>query len=807
MNMYDRRKTLATSLLSLARVETTSFNVVSRNSMPNYHVAIVTAGDDTQGMNAAIRASARTGFYMGCRVSFIKQGFKGMVDGGDNFEDATWNSTSDIIGMGGTMLKSYKCPEFLERAGRLKAAKNLVNYGIQAIVAIGGDGTLKGLNILYNEWFSLLEELAEKGLVDKIKTHKCRHLKIVCILASITNEIANTDLTIGVNSALHRIVESIDAISSTSSSSQLAFVVQVMGGTSGYLALVSGLISDASMIFVPEWPPEGNWRDELCDKVKDDIYLGSEGILCITCDGAIDREGHPITPEEIRDTLQNRLNLNAKITILGHVQRGGNPTAIDRTIGSRMGVEAISCLKDIPEEDGPSVITIRGNTVVCYPMTDVIENTRKIEESLRERNFAELIRRRGKQLELHLNNYTFMHNLRSNPVACVDIPGARKIGVVRLGRSTVNQCMVVRTIVAFCHHKSVVVLNFKNGFAGLADGEYNVLCWEKVKNWTSRQNVCLDSSVMNATEVGLERIAEQLENLGVSGLVLIGNFEAYKSLADIHEAKARYRGLCIPICMVPVTMINNIPGSVSTIGSDTTLNEIIQYCDKIKRVARDQNNRVFIIETMGQNCGYLPTLSAMCVGADAAYIKQEHFDLNTLLEDADHLRSEILHGNTSVGLIICGERVDENYNTEFINRLFSEQGKGVYTCRANTIGHVQQGGLPSVMDRALAGAAGLKTGQWIFKHLDKTSADNILKSDRSESRTVLCCNRYKMTFVPISSLITETDFAQKLPTFMAWMKWRPIIRILARHEARLELDFMMANEEEEESTVGMPVDT
>ena len=201
-------------------------------------IAVFTSGGDSQGMNAAVRAVVRFGLYIGCKVFFIREGYQGMVDGGDNIQEADWASVSGIIHRGGTVIGSARCKDFREREGRLKAAKNLIDRGITNLVVIGGDGSLTGADRFRQEWSSLLEELEKDSRISGEQKTKYAHLHIVGMVGSIDNDFCGTDMTIGTDSALHRIVEAVDAIIPTACSHQRTFIMEVMGRHCGYLALV-----------------------------------------------------------------------------------------------------------------------------------------------------------------------------------------------------------------------------------------------------------------------------------------------------------------------------------------------------------------------------------------------------------------------------------------------------------------------------------------------------------------------------------------------------------------------------------------
>merc|ERR1719187_3209067 len=222
-----------------------------RGSMKGKGIAVFTSGGDSQGMNAAVRSVVRFGIYLGCKVYFIREGYQGMVDGGDNIVEADWASVSGIIHRGGTVIGSARCKEFRERSGRLKAAKNLIEKGITNLVVIGGDGSLTGANRFRQEWSDLLKELVDTGRIPNELAAKHAHLNIVGMVGSIDNDFCGTDMTIGTDSALHRIIEAVDAIVATAYSHQRCFILEVMGRHCGYLALVAGMTSEADFIFIP----------------------------------------------------------------------------------------------------------------------------------------------------------------------------------------------------------------------------------------------------------------------------------------------------------------------------------------------------------------------------------------------------------------------------------------------------------------------------------------------------------------------------------------------------------------------------
>ena len=264
-------------------------------------MAVFTSGGDSPGMNATVRAVVRFGIYLGCNVYLIKEGYQGMVDGGDSFQEAYWETVAGIISKGGTVIGSARCQAFREREGRLKAARNLIEKRITNLVVIGGDGSLTGANKFRQDWAGLLDELVTTKQISKEERITFSHLNIVGIVGSIDNDFCGTDMTIGTDTALHRIIETTDKIMTTAYSHQRTFIIEVMGRHCGYLALVGGIASEADYVFIPECPVETNWPEHLCMKLtlgRD--TSGQRANIILVSEGALDREGNPITCEMVK---------------------------------------------------------------------------------------------------------------------------------------------------------------------------------------------------------------------------------------------------------------------------------------------------------------------------------------------------------------------------------------------------------------------------------------------------------------------------------------------------------------------------
>ncbi|KAM9552491.1 ATP-dependent 6-phosphofructokinase, platelet type isoform 5-T5 [Salvelinus alpinus] len=679
-------------------------------------IAVLTSGGDAQGMNAAVRAVVRMGIYVGAKVYFIREGYQGMVDGGEeNIKEASWESVSSMLQMGGTVIGSARCKEFRSHEGRLKAAHNLVQRGITNLCVIGGDGSLTGANLFREEWSGLLEELVQQGLVDEDAVQKYSALHIVGMVGSIDNDFCGTDMTIGTDSALHRIIEVVDAIMTTAQSHQRTFVLEVMGRHCGYLALVSALACGADWVLIPEMPPEDGWEEKMCQKLSATRSRGSRLNIIIVAEGAIDRHGKAITGSVVKDLVVRCLGFDTRVTILGHVQRGGTPSAFDRILASRMGVEAVIALLETTANTPACVVSLCGNQAVRLPLMECVQMTQEVQKAMDEKKFEEAVKLRGRSFENNLRTYKLLAHRKLES----ELPHSNfNIAVLNVGAPAAGMNAAVRSAVRVGISEGHKMFAVNDGFEGFYKGQIKEIKWADVGGWTGQGGSLLGTKrTLPAKHV--EKIAEQMRAHNINALLVIGGFEAYLGLMELLEARGKYDEFCVPMVMVPATVSNNVPGSDLSIGADTALNAITDTCDRIKQSASGTKRRVFIIETMGGYCGYLASVGGLAAGADAAYIYEEPFDIRDLQSNVEHL-TEKMKGAIQRGLVLRNENSNENYTTDFIYQLYSEEGRGVFDCRKNVLGHMQQGGAPSPFDRNFGTKISAKAMLWLTKKMNET---------------------------------------------------------------------------------------
>ncbi|XP_027200461.1 ATP-dependent 6-phosphofructokinase isoform X1 [Dermatophagoides pteronyssinus] len=777
-------------LRTMSTIDERDFPVSTEGNIPESVqkgkiIGVFTSGGDSQGMNAAVRAVVRMGLYLGCRVYFIKEGYQGMVDGGDNIIEASWVSVSGIIHKGGTVIGSARCKEFRERVGRLKAAYNLIQYEITNLVVIGGDGSLTGANLFRQEWQSLVQELVDTGKITPQKAATVEHLHIVGMVGSIDNDFCGTDMTIGTDSALHRIIESIDAIVTTASSHQRAFILEVMGRHCGYLALVAALASEADFVFIPEWPPEADWSKRLCRKIEQERRLGKRLNIVIVAEGAIDMDGNPISAETVKDVIVKNTGQDTRITVLGHVQRGGSPSAFDRVLGSRMGAEAVLALLEATPESQACVVSLDGNQAVRVPLMQCVERTKSVAAAMKNKQWDEAVKLRGISFKRNLETYRML--TKHDPPKTVDHKGYR-LAVMNCGAPCCGMNSAVRSFVRNVIFRGDTVLAIHDGFDGLVDGDIRPITWSEVRGWVGQGGANLGTRRTLPNDQNIEKIIANLRLYRIQALLVIGGFEAFQAVLYLTERRHEYVELRMPLCCVPATISNNVPGTDFSLGADTALNEITEICDRIRQSAQGTKRRVFIIETMGGFCGYLATLAGLAGGADAAYIFEEPFSISDLIGDIRLMHVKMEEGVTR-GLVLRNEKANSNYTTDFMFKLYSEEGKDNFSTRMNILGHMQQGASPSPFDRNFGTKLSAKAAEWLTRQLEHHSRpltedynELVYNSTSPDTAVLLGLIGRQYRFTPVQTLKTQTDFKHRIPYEHWYKKLRPLLRILAHHE-------------------------
>lgn len=662
-------------------------------------IGILTSGGDAQGMNAAVRSIVRTALNKGLEVYAIYEGYQGMVDDGDYIRKMDWDSVGGILQLGGTMIGSARCDAFRQREGRKVAAKNLIKVGIDGLIIIGGDGSLTGANVFRQEWPGLVSELAENGEITAEEAAAYPNLSIVGLVGSIDNDFTGTDMTIGTDTALHRITEAVDAITSTAASHQRTFVVKVMGRNCGYLALMGALACGADWVLIPESPPDvENWKDVLIERLKAGRKAGRRDSIVIIAEGARDRDGNYIGSTEVQQVLEDELKEEVRVTVLGHVQRGGRPSAYDRILGTRMGYEAVNTILAIDPQDEPVVIGIRNNRMTRMPLMESVRNTQAVAEAVAAKDFERAISLRSGSFKDAFITFKTMVRALPHP-----IDPARKrfrIAVMNAGAPSPGMNTAARAAVRLGLDRGHVMLGVHNGFEGLMNGEVEEMNWMRVSGWATSGGSRLGTTRHVPKGRDLYSIARVIEDNRIDALLIIGGWTAYETAFSMLNNRPNFPSFNIPIICLPASINNNLPGSEFSIGADTALNSIVDAVDKIKQSA-GATRRCFIVEVMGHYCGYLALMGGIATGAERVYMHEEGVKLRDMQVDVEKMLNGFNSGKR-LGLVIRNEYANSVYTTEFMCSLFEEEGKDVFDVRPAILGHLQQGGDPSPFDRIQA---------------------------------------------------------------------------------------------------------
>lgn len=311
-------------------------------------IGVLTSGGDAPGMNAAIRAVIRTAIYYDLEVFGIESGYQGMIEGRIRPMDA--RSVSNIINRGGTILRTARSKDFLEADGRARAAEQLAHFGIEGIVVIGGDGSYRGAEALHQE----------------------QGIRCIGLPGTIDNDIGGTEYTIGFDTALNVAMEAIDRLRDTAASHDRVFFVEVMGRHSGFIAMISGIAGGAEEILTPEEPTD---IENLVQRLREGKTRGKNSAIVVVAEG--DDAGNAL--QVARKVAENSEFSDARVSVIGHLQRGGSPTAFDRVLASRMGLCAVEALL---EGTTGKMVGIDNQHMVLRPLSEAWENRTQFDPKL-----------------------------------------------------------------------------------------------------------------------------------------------------------------------------------------------------------------------------------------------------------------------------------------------------------------------------------------------------------------------------------------------------------------------------------------
>lgn len=727
-------------------------------------IGVLTSGGDAQGMNAAVRAIVRTGINRGCKVYAIYEGYKGLIAGGDLIRELQWNDVGGIIHRGGTVIGTARSPEFRTREGRRQAVANLLAHGIDRLVVIGGDGSLTGANLFRQEWPDLLQELVDAGTISAETAAAHPHLHIVGLVGSIDNDFCGTDMTIGADSALHRITEAIDAISSTAASHQRTFVVEVMGRNCGYLALMGAISGGADFVFIPEHPPEmDDWESHMCEVLSTGRANGRRDSIVIVAEGARDRSGKPISADYVRQVLEDRLGEDTRVTILGHVQRGGRPSAFDRWMSTLMGYYAVEELINAAPDAPAQMIGMRENRVTRLPLMECVADTHAAAEAIAAGQYDQAMQLRGGSFREGFDTLRVL--VQSQPSRPDPAKKPLRLAILHGGGPAPGMNTAVRVAVRLGVDHGHTMLGVQNGFQGLIDGTIHEMDWMSVSGWatTGGAELGINRKIPQGPE--LYQIARNIERHNIQGLLMIGGWAGYQAAHKIYSERHTFPAFNIPIICLPASIDNNLPGSELSLGADTALNSIVAAVDSIKQSAV-ASRRCFVVEVMGRDCGYLALMGGLATGAERVYTPEEGVTLRDLQADLDEMIYWFKRGKR-LSLIIRNEKANPIYTTQFMSALFEQEGGDLFEVRQAILGHLQQGGDPSPFDRIQATRLAVKCVEWLIEH-----------TGNGQTGAFIGYQVGKVRFFPLDDMPRMMDPAHARPTEEWWMALHPIAQTL-----------------------------
>ncbi|KAG6872553.1 hypothetical protein C0995_008897 [Termitomyces sp. Mi166 len=809
-------------------------------------IAILTSGGDSAGMNAVVRTVVKTGILKGCEMWVVREGYEGLVrgnteyaqthelatpllpnnvsvsqDGTSNFlnnlrfgdgnllRDGACDQTGgrtlsgryivrvgfdDVRGWfaeGGTLIGTARSKTFRTHEGRLTAAYNLIKEGIDALVVCGGDGSLTGADVFRAEWPSLVAELRAQSQITDSQAMEHAHLKIVGLVGSIDNDMSMTDMTIGAPTALHRICEAMDNINSTAISHSRAFVLEVMGRHCGWLALLAGVAGGADFIFIPERPPKTMpWEDEMCAAIQRHREIGKRKTIVIVAEGAIDIELNPIKAEYVKEVLTTRLGLDTRVTTLGHTQRGGRPCAWDRILPTLQGVEAIKALLEATPETPSYMIGIQENKIIRVPLMEAVEMTRAVAQAVSDRDFEKAMSLRDPEFVESLDGFMATSVLVKEPAlprekvtiwnACL------RVAIMHMGAPAGGMNAATRAAVRYCLQQGHTPLAVQNGFPGLLDDNVIQLSWLGVDSWMARGGSELGTN-RTLPSIDLGAVASTFQKFCFDALMMIGGFEAFQALLILEEGRKHYPAFHIPMVHLPATISNNVPVTEFSLGSDTSLNALVDACDAIKQSASASRNRVFVVETQGGKCGYIATMGALATGASLVYTPEAGMTLDMLRKDVKFLKTRFNldeRGRSEGRLVIRNEAASSVYTTDVLTNMFKEEGASLFDARSASLGHTLQGGVPSPIDRARAVRLSLKCMAFIERHhalLQTQSAKT--RQASSDSAAVITIQSSSIKWVPVQEMVKHADMKNRRGKESWWQGVTEIVEALVGRPA------------------------
>lgn len=732
----------------------TEISLEPKKKSHGIRLGILTSGGDSPGMNSAVRSIVRYSLKNNIKVFGIYRGFDGLIRG--DIRSLGWDSETHSSGQSGTYLLSARSNRFKTREGRKEAAYNLFIRNINALVVIGGEGTMEGALILKNEFKELCKELiAEKKILQKpikkpvkasdisagislstekvediiidygepdssgeiqVDVEKLYEIQIVGIPGTIDNDIAGTDFTLGSNTAITRVFEVVEKLTSTMRSHKRVFVLECMGRNCGWITLMAGFAVEAEYILIPEIPCK-NWREDMIRSLKTAYFNHKLNILVCVSEGAINEDGSKITIDEVTQVIENA-EMDVRSIVIGHVQRGGLTTAQDRFLGTLFGLHAVEYIMN--GKNDPVMIGNVDKEFIFLDLKKVVDSSKLIEKHFSDRAYDAVLQMRSaffreiyQIYELHrheLSKKFFREHLypREYSIGHLHAHSERKldstsqisermtqyfsekkqmrIAILAEGLNSGGMNTVLNSLVQFGLCKDIEIFYFFDGYNGLRDMNARRADIFEFSLVHALGGIAIGTSEMKKMDA--EMVERKIEELQVDFLVVIGG-----------TANLKLANKCKKIVVIPTTIANNFPGTDMSIGSDTALNAILTASEASRLTASSYEKSLCMIEIGGGKCGYLTIMAGISCSAFEIFYP-ESSQLEDLVKIKERIRVAFEDQRKDSVIIFRNRTVFENISTEALCQVINPGGD--VRCEYIILGHLERGISPSVQDCIMA---------------------------------------------------------------------------------------------------------
>jgi 6-phosphofructokinase 1 len=504
----------------------------------------------------------------------------------------------------------------------------------------------------------------------------------------------------------------------------------------------------------------------MCERLKAGRRAGRRDTIVVIAEGARDRDGNYIGSTDVAKTLEDCMGEEVRVTVLGHVQRGGAPSAFDRNLGTLLGHAAVETLLSAEADQEPRIIGLRGNRITHSPLMDAVEKTHAVASAIEAHDYESAMNLRGSSFNESFETLLTLLRVLPHPPQ----PGQRRLrlAIIHAGAPAPGMNAAVRAAVRIATDKGHIVLGVRNGYPGLIDNDIKEMDWMSVNGWASRGGCELGTSRHVPSGPDFYGIARSIEKHEIQGVLMIGGWAGYETAYQMLKMRENYPAFNIPIVCLPATINNNLPGSELSIGADTALNNIALVVDKIKDSAVALR-RVFVVEVMGRHCGYLALMSGMATGAERVYLHEEGVTLSDLKTDVESLNYGFEHGKR-LGLMIRNEYANEVYDTSFMCKVFEEEGQELFDVRQTILGHMQQGGNPSPFDRIQATRLATRCINYLIEQAESGSGQSAFIGLQGKD----------LKFHNLEDFPRLVDIKHQRPKEQWWMEIRPIARLLSQ---------------------------